>query len=136
MSFDRVKILSSENQKDSPENEPSPGPPDWVPSLLKDRVDQNVFNELTQVRSEKACEPMSKNNSKPGNKVSYIGMEYAIDSSHSKSEILDKFENNVVTDAEWYRILFQEDCKHDQENPGDCSNWSIEREGGTVPEGL
>lgn len=132
MTVHSVKISVSSNQESDPGTEPSPGPPDWTSSMLKNRVDQNVFNDLTERVSEDAREPSQKN-TKSG--TNFIEMTYRVDKSHSKTEILDKFENNVVIDGKWYRIEYHE-CDHDEsdENRSGCSSGKIEREKGTVPE--
>lgn len=155
MTVHSVKISVSNSQETSPSTEPSPGPPDWTSSMLKDRVNENVFNDLNEVLPGQASSPSKRNTSIDGTGTDYIGMIYRVDSIHSKTDVLDKFEQNVVTDGKWYRIEYHT-CTHDgdtrtvektrtladgttetyTEEVKSCGNWGKEREKGIVPDGV
>lgn len=135
MSVHAVKISVSSSQESNPSTQPDPGPPDWLPNLLKDRVDRNVFNDLTEELPEQASSPSKRNTSTDGTGAEFIGMRYRVSKVDSKKTVLNRFENKVVTDAEWYRIEHHE-CDHDEENPTGCGSWTVEREKGNVPEGV
>lgn len=130
-----VKISVSASQESDPSAEPSPGPPDWAASLLKDRVNKNVLNNFTEKQKGKKLEPTQKNTQLDGNGTNYISMIYRVDNDLTKQEVLDKFENKVIADSVWFRIEYHECTENDGGSEG-CPAWTVEREKGNVPEGV
>lgn len=139
MTVHAVKVKVSKSQESNPSTQPEPGPPDWVADLLKDRVDQNVLGDLTEKVSGDRVEPELKNTASIGDGgTDYIEMVYRFDKTHSKTTVLNRFENKVVKDAEWFKIEMHTDCSHDEpdETRTECGDWVEERSKGTVPEGV
>lgn len=124
-----IEIITSTNQQTDPTTEPSPGPPDWVDTLLEDRLQQNVMGNHTEKLPDQASS-MTEVNPVDGG-TSHIRGNRRFDDADTKSTILDDIENGVVIDAEWAIIRYH-DCPHDRDG-GACPSYTDERTIGSPP---
>lgn len=124
-----IEIVTSTTQQSNPSTVPSPGPPDWVDTLLEDRLQQNVMGNHTESLPDQASEMREVNPVDGG--TAHIRGNRRFDDADDKTTILDDIENNVVIDAEWYVIRYH-DCPHDRDG-GACPSNIDERSYGTVP---
>lgn len=124
MSKNGIIVFVSPNQKDNPSTVPSPGPPSWV-DALQGRVTDHLDGSFNRFNSNKNFDP-SKVSDVEVNQYVKATLRY---DSGTKSDLLDKVENKITPDAEWYKIMY-----HECLEPEQCTNsYSVERTGGTVP---
>lgn len=54
-----IQIITADEQESNPSNAPSPGPPDFVDTLLEERLQQNVMGNHNEKLPEQASEMAS-----------------------------------------------------------------------------
>jgi len=71
----------------------------------------------------------------PESGTDYFQGLWRFSSAEDKKQILDEIEEDLSSAVSWYLIDYHL-CDHDEENPSGCPNWSPERTGGSIPEGV
>lgn len=133
MTVHAVEIVCSTGQADNPSTVPAPEPPDLV-DVLPERVNQNVFDTLTEALPGQSMPATIVNTEPDGTGTDHIKARYRVDGGHDKATVLDELEKGAVADAEWYEIRMHE-CDHDEpdnQRTG-CPGWTVERSSGIVP---
>lgn len=133
-----ILVLTATTQQDNPSTVPDPPPP-TIPSVLPDRIDQNVLPDFSTVLDGSSGpdkqEDVAQATADDG--TDYIEGLYRFAADEDRAAILDTFETKAVADIEWWG-LYHHDCTHDietGEGQGDCPDWGApERSYGTIPE--
>jgi hypothetical protein len=127
-----IRIKTATSQASNPGNVPSPGPPEFVDSLIEDRIQQNLLGPHSEVLSGQAQDATEVNG--PETTAHYRALRH-LDSAEDKTTVLDAAEDSVAADAEWYQIEYHQ-CDHDLDTgvgQSGCPDWTVERSNGSVP---
>lgn len=137
MTVHAIELVCAPDQAASPARVPSPGPPDFVASLIEERVQRNVLGTLPEALPEQAeaARLLEPNPDDPNSLPQRIRAIRRFDGAVDRKTLLDAVEQGVAADAEWYVVKHHE-CYADETSPAPCSPWTIERSGGDVPEGV
>ena len=131
MTVHAVQVVTAPSQATDPPTVPSPSPPDFSLSLLRERMDQNILGSFVEALPGQAAAVVEVGG--PETTTHFRGIR-RFEASEDKTAVLDAVESHVVADAEWYRVDYHE-CDHDvsASKRAGCPAWTDERTEGTVP---
>lgn len=122
MTVHAIELVCAPDQSTSPARVPSPGPPDFVASLIEERVQRNVLGTLAEALPEQAeaARLLEPNPDDPDSPPQRIRAIRRFGGSVDRKTLLDAVEEDVVADAEWYVVRYHE-CTHDASDYADRS---------------
>lgn len=134
MTVHAIRAVCAPTDRPDPPRRPKPEPPE-LPDVVPEQVRRNVLDKFGEVLPEQNTPEIHVPADVAVGLPEHVRSGHRFNAAEDKAAILDAVENDVVADAEWYRIEYHE-CYHDEDPPRPCGGWIVEREYGPIPEGV